>query len=514
MWDAASSIRGALDAPKFKDYILSLIFAKRLSNVFDDPYKAILQYGGLVLELSGARNMIFDGFELRHVGPGATPLVVYASRKNADWTEDIVFRNNLFHDSYNDDLLKLHNGARFITVEGNVFYNQGASEQHMDVNSVTDITIQDNIFFNDFAGSGRINANDTKAFIVIKDSNENADGLEGSERITARRNIFLNWEGGEETFVQIGNDGKLYHEAEDVRVENNLMIGNSLDPLFAAFGVRGARNVTFANNTVVGDLPASGYALWVSILLPNPLNENIFFYNNIWSDPTGTMNKFSRGDPTSTITLTLDNNLYWNGSAAIPSGNVVSPLVHDARRTVADPLLHTDQAALILPRWNGSAFLSGSTTIRQEFERLANLYAAIPSASQAIGRADPAFASSDDLLGRQRSATPDLGAFEYRPALAGSSDLTTIWLNWSEPREPNANSLAITYTTSATSTLVTGLPIATRAYILTGLSPYTFYTVTLTARSSGNAILAQSNSLRVLTTDKHVFLPLVSKKAP
>jgi len=46
------------------------------------------------------------------------------------------------------------------------------------------------------------------------------------------------------------------------------------------------------------------------------------------------------------------------------------------------------------------------------------------------------------------------------------------------------------------------------------LSPYTFYTVTLTARSSGNAILAQSNSLRVLTTDKHVFLPLVSKKAP
>ncbi|MEK7441392.1 MAG: type I restriction-modification system subunit M N-terminal domain-containing protein, partial [Chloroflexota bacterium] len=36
LWDAACSIRGALDAPKFKDYILPLIFAKRLSDVFDD----------------------------------------------------------------------------------------------------------------------------------------------------------------------------------------------------------------------------------------------------------------------------------------------------------------------------------------------------------------------------------------------------------------------------------------------------------------------------------------------
>ena len=36
LWDAACSIRGALDAPKFKDYILPLIFVKRLSDVFDD----------------------------------------------------------------------------------------------------------------------------------------------------------------------------------------------------------------------------------------------------------------------------------------------------------------------------------------------------------------------------------------------------------------------------------------------------------------------------------------------
>ena len=36
LWNAACSIRGAVDAPKFKDYILPLIFVKRISDVFED----------------------------------------------------------------------------------------------------------------------------------------------------------------------------------------------------------------------------------------------------------------------------------------------------------------------------------------------------------------------------------------------------------------------------------------------------------------------------------------------
>lgn len=41
IWDAACSIRGAKDAPKYKDYILSLIFTKRLCDVFDDELNRI-----------------------------------------------------------------------------------------------------------------------------------------------------------------------------------------------------------------------------------------------------------------------------------------------------------------------------------------------------------------------------------------------------------------------------------------------------------------------------------------
>ena len=46
IWDAACSIRGAKDAPKFKDFILPLIFTKRLCDVFDDELNRIAQEVG------------------------------------------------------------------------------------------------------------------------------------------------------------------------------------------------------------------------------------------------------------------------------------------------------------------------------------------------------------------------------------------------------------------------------------------------------------------------------------
>src|SRR5438270_13377375 len=46
LWDAACAIRGATDAPKFKDFILPLIFFKRLSDVFDDEFAAQVEEFG------------------------------------------------------------------------------------------------------------------------------------------------------------------------------------------------------------------------------------------------------------------------------------------------------------------------------------------------------------------------------------------------------------------------------------------------------------------------------------
>jgi type I restriction enzyme M protein len=46
LWDAACAIRGATDAPKFKDFILPLVFYKRLSDVFDDEFAAQVEAFG------------------------------------------------------------------------------------------------------------------------------------------------------------------------------------------------------------------------------------------------------------------------------------------------------------------------------------------------------------------------------------------------------------------------------------------------------------------------------------
>jgi type I restriction enzyme M protein len=46
LWDAACQIRGRLDAPKFKDYILPLIFLKRLNDVFEDEVERVAETVG------------------------------------------------------------------------------------------------------------------------------------------------------------------------------------------------------------------------------------------------------------------------------------------------------------------------------------------------------------------------------------------------------------------------------------------------------------------------------------
>ena len=47
LWNAACALRGPVDAPKFKDYILPLIFLKRLSDVFDDEIQRVAAEFGM-----------------------------------------------------------------------------------------------------------------------------------------------------------------------------------------------------------------------------------------------------------------------------------------------------------------------------------------------------------------------------------------------------------------------------------------------------------------------------------
>ncbi len=273
----------------------------------------------------------------------------------------ITVKNNVMHDSYNNDILKINNACTNIYVEGNMFYNQTGSDEHIDLNSVENVYIRSNVFYNDFEGSGRVNQNNTSSYIVIKDSNQDDDIFIRSKKVYVRQNVFFNYQGSTGTnFVLLGEDGHPIHETQDILVENNLMIGNSVNLMRSSFGVKGGKNITFQYNTITGDLPSFAYAMRLNQEGSNPPNESINFYNNIWSDPTGTMGAknstdtpdFSDTQKDQTLSFTIDNNMYWNGVKDLPGdANELINVSDDTNKIVADPQF-ASQNNLVLPHWN------------------------------------------------------------------------------------------------------------------------------------------------------------------
>ena len=83
LWDAACSIRGEKDAAKFKDYLLPLLFLKRLSDVFDDEIGRLSEeYGDRATALEIAES---DHSLLRFYLPPAARWGVISGRETFDW---------------------------------------------------------------------------------------------------------------------------------------------------------------------------------------------------------------------------------------------------------------------------------------------------------------------------------------------------------------------------------------------------------------------------------------------
>ncbi len=85
LWKAACSIRGEKDAPKFKDYILPLVFIKRLSDVFEDEVARLTETYG---DEETARSIIeADHSLVRFYIPPEASWPIVSGRKKFDWPE-------------------------------------------------------------------------------------------------------------------------------------------------------------------------------------------------------------------------------------------------------------------------------------------------------------------------------------------------------------------------------------------------------------------------------------------
>lgn len=86
LWDAACSIRGEKDAAKFKDYLLPLLFLKRLSDVFDDEIDRLAEeYGDRKTALEIAEE---DHALLRFYLPPEARWSVINGRDQYEWPTD------------------------------------------------------------------------------------------------------------------------------------------------------------------------------------------------------------------------------------------------------------------------------------------------------------------------------------------------------------------------------------------------------------------------------------------
>lgn len=86
LWDAACSIRGEKDAAKFKDYLLPLLFLKRLSDVFDDEIARLAEdYGDRDTALEIAED---DHSLLRFYMPPEARWATINGRQPIEWPLD------------------------------------------------------------------------------------------------------------------------------------------------------------------------------------------------------------------------------------------------------------------------------------------------------------------------------------------------------------------------------------------------------------------------------------------
>jgi hypothetical protein len=368
--------------------------------------------------LSGASSLTVTGFEItRPAGDtSTTPLVLVTDRLGTP-ARKVSLRSNVIHDTAHGALVEVQSGTEDVVIESNVLYNPGQGTNHVLLDGVDGALVRENVFFNDYVGSGRT-GDVSASYLAITNAggNRGRDDQLLSRALTVDRNIFMAWQGlANRYFVQLGGSGADHLEVDGAHLDSNLFLGHSRLPMAAPLGVLGARAVSVRANTIAGNLPSTAFVAELDRRGASPPNESIEFYNNIFSDPTGTMSGLSDGDPTATVLAISLNNLYWNGGRPVPEGSGVLSVNADPAAYVDNPLL-PGQADVVVPRWDADrgAFTGGFTTYPALFESLAG-YARTVAGSPAINHGDGEHMPLIDLLGRPRGV-PDIGALEYRPA--------------------------------------------------------------------------------------------------
>jgi hypothetical protein len=137
----------------------------------------------------------------------------------------------------------------------------------------------------------------------------------------------------------------------------------------------------------------------------------------------------------------------------------------------------------------------------------------LPASEQSaiVGAGHPTLSSPTDITGRTRDETIEAGAYELVPGLelSGTPGDQMVYLDWDvNITLPTTTTWSIDYvgTPGDDPSPITEISVDTRAYTLTGLTNYEWYTFTLTAVGPEPVI---SDTLTIMPTDIRLYLPIL-----
>jgi hypothetical protein len=331
------------------------------------------------------------------------------------------------------------------------------------------------------------------------------ESFTGPENLIVRYNIISGSANHVGFYIQSPGDKdmEIYGNIIMNNVYGGMVFAGSLDDSFSALVYN---NIFYYNcqeswcyEVRIHDNPATIAAL--------EIRNNIFF-------PTAHISNLRCiGDDEGNITLHSNNLFYYANGGNIVYDTGVGYTA--ATLNTWEPTAQTDNPAFV----NTGNLPTGFTgtygiDLRPNTDGL-NLTVDSPArdAGAALGAS---YDSSINSVTRPQGTGWDIGAYEFVPDLdlRGAPGNQTIYLDWQVSVDPSPTSTwRISYytDTSASTVVVTdSLTYTARAYTLTGLTNYQWYTVTLNAMVDSSPVL--TDTVRVMPTDVFVRLPLMMKE--
>jgi parallel beta-helix repeat protein len=322
----------------------------------------------------------------------------------------------------------------------------------------------------------------------------------------------------ENLVYRVGDDGmETDGQCSNVRIWSNtfhdVLVGISLAPVYAG-PVYALRNLIY--NTGAGNNEYSGF--------PFKFNSGydqsgpMFLFHNTADAVLPEGNGFAIFSPGSWTQLTARNNIWAGTEYALYNANPTQPLDLDYDNlytTLPDELVWwadlTDRHLETLAELRAATGqeMHGLNVVPGFANAAADDYT-LDKESDLIDAGVIIPGINDDYEG----SAPDIGAYEFEPALAlhAAPGNVSIRLNWevNVTLPPTTTWHIDYYTQTATIYTVTDPYSTTRSLVLTDhVQNYQWYTVTLSSMLDSTFWL--SDTVRVMPTDRFVYLPLVLK---